>query len=62
MAPSWSGYSVAGGFFSILLQWQQLEIEGPLGEPDECNGDHGERSAGEHQFRLKPFHFAAEQP
>jgi len=39
---------------NLPLQRKQLKIKGPLGEPDECNGDHCQRSAVEHQSRVGP--------
>lgn len=41
------GVTAAGELPSMLLQGQQLKIEGALREPDKGDGDYRQRSAGQ---------------
>jgi hypothetical protein len=33
----------------MLLKGKKLKVKGPLGEPNQCDGDHCQRAVGEHQ-------------
>ena len=39
---------------TIVLQREQLKVKGSFGEPDERDGDHGQRSAREDQAGVEP--------
>ena len=39
---------------TIVLQREQLKVKGSFGEPDERDGDHGQRSAREDQSKVGP--------